>query len=356
MKKIAMLGSTLPWRGGVARHTTHLHRELVKRGPTRTIGFQRQYPAWLFPGRFQHEPGYEGWSEPGIEYTIDSLAPRTWRTARQQLLDFAPERVLVPWWTVYWAPVYSAILPALRKQGAQIHFLCHNVVEHESNVARRWLTRRLLSLGDQLTAQAPAEAERLRGWFPHAHVQTLPHPPFPAAVARAPIARKAAIEILFFGLVRPYKGIETLLAALQAMPTADIHLTVVGEWWKSMGRVRETLASARLPHPITIVDRYVSEDEAANYFALADAVVLPYLEATGSGVIGLAHSYGKPVIASEVGGLPAQVRNGENGLLVPPRDSAALARAIQTIPRLPRNAAPHVPDWAAYLESLLALA
>jgi len=130
-------------------------------------------------------------------------------------------------------------------------------------------------------------------------------------------------------LVRPYKGLEELLDALPAVRTrVPLHTLVVGEFWIPEQPIRARIQKLGLTPHVTIVNRYVPNEDLDLYFAAADVVVLPYLAATQSGVVQLAFGFGKPVITTAVGGLPDAVADGETGLLVPPGDRAALADAL----------------------------
>ena len=101
--RVTIIGPILPYRGGIAQHTTMLHRALRERCDLLTISFKRQYPAWLFPGESDLDPAYQGYEEPGVDYCIDSINPLTWRKAVTAISAFEPQAVIIPWWTVYWA-------------------------------------------------------------------------------------------------------------------------------------------------------------------------------------------------------------------------------------------------------------
>ncbi len=136
--------------------------------------------------------------------------------------------------------------------------------------------------------------------------------------------------ILFFGYVRPYKGLEDLLSALAiARPDSWDMLTIVGEFYAPPERYRRLLEDPRIRDRVRVVNRYVPNEEVARWFAAADVVVLPYREATGSGIAQVAFGAGLPVIGTRTGGLEEVVEEGASGLLVPPRDPTALARAIE---------------------------
>jgi glycosyltransferase involved in cell wall biosynthesis len=168
-------------------------------------------------------------------------------------------------------------------------------------------------------------------------VRVHPHPSYEIFSEGAPSREEARRALgltgrvlLFFGYVRPYKGLEDLLTALTlARPDAWDRLVIVGEFYEPPERYRALLADSRLRDRVLVVNRYVPNEEVARYFAAADVAALPYREATGSGIAQVAFGAGVPVIATRTGGLEEVVEEGVTGLLVPPRDPPALARAIE---------------------------
>ena len=194
------------------------------------------------------------------------------------------------------------------------------------------LSKFALRHADHYIVHSRQNASDLLRLFPSANIFVHPHPvprslPSPKNIFR----RRSLTELLFFGFVRPYKGLDVLLNALVHLKDFDFYLTVAGEFWNASNEARDFVERHGLDGRVEIVARYVSDWEAAEYFARADAVVLPYIRATSSGVIPLAYYYDKPVIASRVGGLPDFVEEGGTGLLVHPGSPTDLARALSTI-------------------------
>jgi glycosyltransferase involved in cell wall biosynthesis len=162
------------------------------------------------------------------------------------------------------------------------------------------------------------------------------HPSYAALAlgktTRAEAKSRLGIEgnvILFFGFVRQYKGVVYLLRAMpQILKRVAVQLLIVGEFWDDKTSYIELINRLEIDHAITVIDKYVPNEEIGLYFSAADVVALPYVDATQSGVVQLAYAFEKPVISTTVGGLPDIVVDGETGLLVPPGDSEALAQAI----------------------------
>ena len=329
--RLGLVGSARPYRGGIATYGTMLHRTLQARYDLRTVSFRKQYPRWLYPGPTDIEPGFEGWQEPGVEYLLHPFNTLSWKRAYRVLVEHQPHTVFFVWWTVFWALPYAVIAAQLERRGIRTVFICLNVLDHD---ARFWIStvvRAVLSRRRTFLVHSNAEADRLRAMVPGSRVAVFPHPlytQYPPPGNKLP--RRAKLELLFFGFVRPYKGLDVLAKAMKLLQNEDVFLTVAGEWWIHDAALRRELESGGR---VEIIDRYITEQETADCFARADVVVLPYRHATATGVIPVAYHHGKPVIATRVGGLPDLVDDGQSGLLIPPDDPGALAAAIRAFLR-----------------------
>jgi len=361
--RLGLIGPTLPYRSGIAQHSTMLHRALRQMLELTTISFTRQYPAWLFPGESDRDPYNESHSEPGVSYVIDSLDPRSWARAVKMLEDARVEAVVLPWWTIYFAPCYLYLKRAFARRGIPLVFLCHNVVDHEAALYKTMLSKLVLSGARGYCVQSKEEQGRLKKLLPDAHVVIHPHPlydQFPPASVELP--RRAALELLFFGLVRPYKGLDVLLEAMALVQRKDVHLSVVGEFWKDKETTLQRIEQLGIASRVEVVPRFVSDQEAADYFARADVVVLPYRSASGTGIIPMAYHYDKPVIATRIGGLADAVNDGATGFLVEPESPRALAAAIdRVVPAKLSALRPHIEafkagmTWEGLAEALIGL-
>jgi glycosyltransferase involved in cell wall biosynthesis len=223
-----------------------------------------------------------------------------------------------------------------RNPDITILFLCHNVVPHEKRPGDTVLTKYALAPADGFIVQSASVERDLLELIPHARHELVPHPVYssfgasmPAEEARRNLGTSAKFVLLFFGYVRAYKGLGTLLDAMALLKGhLDIHLFVVGEFYDEVRRYRETLSSLGLDAMVTVRAEYISHEEARVYFSAADAAVLPYLSATQSGIAQVAYNFDTPVIATSVGGLAEVVKDGLTGFLVPPGDPGSLAAAI----------------------------
>lgn len=333
--RVALIGPVSPYRGGIAHHTEMLFRAMETVAErVLCISFSRQYPGALFPGENDTDPEKCDIKAENVRYVIDSMNPLTWHRAVKEIARFSPEIVVIPWWTWFWAPCFGYLARALSRRGIEVRFFCHNVIDHDAKGWKSRISRWVLRSGDSYVVQAKSEAARLRLMVGARTIKTHPHPiysQFPEAQALLP--RRASLELLFYGFVRPYKGLDVLLEALAKCQNADVHLTIAGEFWQGEAETRERVMALKLARQVSIEPRYHSDSETAALFERADLVVMPYRYATGSGVLGLAFHYGKPVIATAVGAFLDIIENGVTGILIPPDDVAALAHAIDAMPK-----------------------
>jgi glycosyltransferase involved in cell wall biosynthesis len=233
-------------------------------------------------------------------------------------------------------PFWSIAFALKRFTPVKILFICHNVVEHEANLFSRLAAQLVLSNGDYFIVQSEEEAKNLKHIFPFARVKIcfLPSISFRGEKitkfeARKRLNIKTDRVILFFGFIRPYKGLKYLIEALpEVLREMDVLLLIAGEFWKKKEDYESQIARCNLRGKVKIADRYIPDEEVGIYFSAADIVVLPYVSVTGSGIVPLAFEQEKPVIVSDVGALAEIVEDNKTGFLVPPKDSQAIARAI----------------------------
>jgi glycosyltransferase involved in cell wall biosynthesis len=337
--KIAIIGPTHPFRGGIAHHTTLLYRHLRDRHDVRFYAFRRQYPMWLYPAATDRDPSARPLAEPGVEHALDSVNPLTWVGVARSVRRFDPDAVILPWWVAFWAPQFWTItrLATLGRR-ARVVFICHNVVEHEPSRLRLALTRAVLSGGDRFIVHSEEDRRNLERLVPGAAVTRALLPSFGTVAGQAPpraVARERlglpgdARVLLFFGFVRPYKGLRHLVEAMPRIVEATgARLVIAGEFWHDRQDYLDRIEALGLREHVTVLDRYLPNEEVAELFAAADLVVQPYETATQSAVTQIAFDLGRPVLVTSVGGLPEIVRHGETGYVVPPADPAAIAEAV----------------------------
>ncbi|OQX85585.1 MAG: hypothetical protein B6D63_02000 [Candidatus Latescibacteria bacterium 4484_7] len=336
--RICLVGPAYPYRGGISHYNTVLAQKLSCSHDVYSINFKRLYPDFLFPGRTQYDESGEALSVPS-ERLIDSVNPISWVRAGFHIASLGCDVVIFQWWHPFFAPAYfkiSAILRVFSK--AKIIFLCHNVIPHEHSLIDRVFLSLAFTLPHGFLVQSREDEENLRRLRKGAVVSFHPHPIYDffnrgevtQSEARERIgAGRDEIILLFFGYIRPYKGLKVLLRAMPRIrEKIDARLFVVGEFYEDRAPYVELIDELGIGNYVELVDRYVPNEEVEPFFVASDLVVLPYLSATQSGIVQVAMAFDKPVVVTDVGGLPDVVADGKTGFVVPAGDDTALADAV----------------------------
>ena len=335
--RIVLVGTAYPMRGGIAHYIALLYKNLAQKHKVWVISFRRQYPTLLFPGRSQMERGGPVWPVPS-EPILDTLNPFTWVRAAKRIRSIKPDIVVFKYWMPFFAPCYAAVAYLTRKAGIKVVLLCDNITPHEPRSGDKLLNRLLLEHAHGFIVQSEAVKQDLLSYRPDANFRLVPHPVyeiFPDHWDRAAVRQELDLSedaqvLLFFGYIRPYKGLKYLIEAmpevLQALPQAN--LIVAGEFYEPSEPYQRRISELGLKDAVRLVDKYIPNEEVGMFFRAADLVVLPYVSATQSGIVQIAYHYGVPVVATAVGGLPEVIEEGRTGFLVPPEDPQALATAI----------------------------
>jgi glycosyltransferase involved in cell wall biosynthesis len=363
--RIALIGPAHPYKGGGARHTTELAHRLAKAGHDVVIeSWRAQYPRRLYPGQ-QTVDVPEGEPYPRTHRRLAWYRPDGWLAEGRRLRT--ADLVVFVLLTPIQIPAYLAIASTLSKTKTAV--ICHNVLPHERRPGDIPLVRALLNRADTVITHSAAQAAQAKDLAPGATVRTVTMPPhLPAATGQDQNLSPERVasptphtRLLFFGIVRPYKGLDILLRALAQAPP-HVTLTVAGEFWSDRTQMDDLVAELGLRDRVTLRPGYVPADEIPALFANADALVMPYREATASQNALLAFAHGVPVVTTTAGALAEAVRDGVDGLTCAPGDTADLLRALTEISdpavaRRLRAGVPAVdpgPGWAAYLRVLLA--
>lgn len=329
--RICLIAPVPPFRGGIAKYCYSLAKELENRHELLLLSYHRQYPALLFGGKKQIDPDvprdHIKREFRNLSYDIDSANPLSWQNTVRRIIDSKPDIVIFPWWVTYWTPMYLFLTRSLKKRGIKILFICINVFEHEDNPLKKFMTKSVLGRVQNFIVHSEQEKNEILTFNPTAKVRKHLLPLF--EYDTLPSGEKGpTLRLLFFGFVRPYKGLDVLLRALGILKGCNITLSIAGEFWNDKQTYLTLINDLGIADKVEIIDRYVPEQEMSSYFAAADLVVLPYRRSITSGVIATAYGYKKPVLATNVGGFFEVIQDGYSGKLVRPGDPQALADGI----------------------------
>jgi glycosyltransferase involved in cell wall biosynthesis len=351
-------------RGGIAQFNAELTRRLRERGASATIlAYQRTYPVFARAGRQGADPSARQEDVPS-ESRLVPWFPWTWVGAAATIRRESPDVVVFQWWHPITALSSWYVARRARRAGARVVFVCHNAWPHEGFPFARGLTRLALRTAHSILALSDPVASELRSLLPKMSVSVIPHPPFSVLEPMpdsplnlwqdridAPVDAKI---VLFFGNVRPYKGVRDLIDAFaHVAASTNAVLVVAGTFFESIDDYRGRVEELGLGDSVRLFDEYVPNEEVAPLFELSDLVVLPYRSASQSGVIPLAATFRKPVVATTAGGLPDALAGA--GIVVPPEDPNALGAAIVRALHEPPPPPPPVGQelWARWCEAVL---
>lgn len=360
--RITLIGPVYPYRGGIAHFTTRLAEHARQADHAlQLVSFSSQYPRWLYPGASDREPG----SPPpdlNAHYTLSALNPLRWVATAHLIQRHSPQVAIFQWWTPFWGPAFGTTVAVLRRQQIPITFIIHNVLPHERKPFDAVLTRQVLSMASRLIVMSQNELDRLHalGRFSDVRLTQLPvFDMFPGTHLTAPEARQVlglpatATVLLFFGLVRPYKGLAYAIDALAHLDD-NFHLLIAGEFWEDPNQYHAQIARLNLTTRVTILNRYISNEEVAVVFKAADVFLAPYLRTSQSAAAKTAIARDLPIVASPAAaqdllamGYHVDVPNSLNGPAL-----AEVIRAVTHRTTPPALAADPNTSWEALLTHL----
>jgi glycosyltransferase involved in cell wall biosynthesis len=329
--KICLIAPVPPFRGGIAKYCYSLAQVLENRHDLLLLSYKRQYPELLYGKKSQIDPDISREDMvtefKQLSYDIDSASILSWFTTCKKIAAFNPDLVMLPWWVTYWAPMYAYIVSSLKKKGIKVVFICINIFEHEDNSFKKILTKFILRRVNSMIVHSEQERCSLLKLNPKATVKKHLLPLFEYD-SRAVFRRDEKLHLLFFGFVRPYKGLDTLLNAIGILRDYDISLEIAGEFWHDKDKYLKLIKDLDISSKVTIVDKYVPDNEMSQYFSRADLVVLPYRKTITSGVIATAYGFRKPVLSTNVGGFHEVIQDGYTGKIVTSNDPQTFAGGI----------------------------
>ncbi len=335
--KILLVGPASPLRGGIANFNESLYNAFDKKHDTHIIGFSLQYPSLFFPGRTQYEKGAP---DTGIRSTnlINSINPLSWRSAAAGIVKMRPDCLVVHYWMPFFAPALGSIIRKVkRKIKVKVIGLLHNVEPHEGMPGGKRFGRYFFDSCDGFIAMSSTVLTDLKKYGIDKPALHIPHPVYD--IFGDPVSRQFACEnlglncdqkhLLFFGIIRRYKGLDLLLEAFASprLSNLNLKLIVAGEFYEQEDRYIDLVQRLGLEHKILFTRSFVPKEKVAQYFAASDLIVLPYLSATQSGVTQIAYHFNKPMLVTNVGGLEDVVANGRVGYVCG-KDPDEIASAI----------------------------
>ena len=334
--KIAFLSTFYPYRGGIAQFNARLYRALSRKHEVTAWNFTRQYPDFLFPGKTQYVTPQDKADPVESIRILDSANPFTWRKTVRAILRDKSDVVVFSYWMSYFAVAFTPVARILRRKGVKVATVVHNAIPHEPKFFDKPLARRFFRHSDLLVSMCDAVTDDIRKLCPAARIVQRPHPVYDHFGQKQD--RTAACEalgldpqrrtLLFFGLIRDYKGLDLLIDAMPQLGP-DYQLVIAGESYGSFEKYDAQIAASGCADRIRVFNRYIDDEEVSTFFSAADLCVLPYKSATQSGITAIALHFDVPVVATPVGGLAESIERPGIGLMAREVSSQALAETIR---------------------------
>lgn len=338
IKHIVIVGPAYPYRGGIAATNERLAQEFQRSGVKVTIyTFTLQYPSVLFPGKTQF---VENQKKPPLNILrkINSINPINWVKIGRELKKLKPDLIIVRYWIPFLAPAFGQIIRKVkRNRKTKIIALVDNYKPHERRLGDRWLSKYFMAAVDGCLVMSYSVKADIEKDFKNIPIEYCPHPLFDhfGTIIPKEEAKKALKldgnknYILFFGLVRDYKGLDLLIEAVHLSEETynNFDVIVAGEFYNDEQKYNDLINSYNLKNRFHVFAQFIPDDLVPYFFCAADVVVQPYKDATQSGVTQVAYHFNKPMIVTNVGGLPEMVLHGKVGYVVSP-NPPAIAQAI----------------------------
>lgn len=336
--KILIVGPAWPYRGGIADFDERIAREYIKKGDEVEIfTFTLQYPSFLFPGKTQYSPDPRP-EDLDIKRKVNSINPFNWIKVGRELKKKNADLLIIKFWLPLMAPCFGTIARIVKGNGkTKVVSILDNIIPHEHRPGDKILSKYFVSSIDAFIAMSKSVYDDLKSLNDKKPCLMSPHPiydNFGTAVSREEAIGSLGLDpsakyMLFFGFIRDYKGLDILLKAIadERIKNSDIKLIVAGEFYNNSETYFELEKELGLESKIIWRTDFIADEQVKNYFCASDIIVQPYKTATQSGVTQIAYHFEKPMLVTNVGGLPEIVPNGKVGYSVEP-EAKVIADAI----------------------------
>ncbi len=321
-KKIAFVSVFYPFRGGIALFSDKVLLALQKKYEAKGYNFKRQYPNFLFPGKTQFVQENDRVTRSENLRILDSINPFSYFKTAKAINEQEVNVLITRYWMSFFAPALGTIAKCVSKKTVKIALL-DNVIPHEKRFFDDVFNRYYLNAHDGFIVMSEQVGSDLKAYLPNAKVLLLDHPKynqFGAKVMQQDAQMRLEIRttkktLLFFGLIRDYKGLDQLIEAFNQLDET-YQLVIAGECYGSFEKYQEQINRNVNKERIVVFNQFIPDDKIADFFSTADLCVMPYKTATQSGIHAISDHFEIPTLVTNVGGLPEYITDGETGVLV----------------------------------------
>lgn len=336
--RVAILSPFYPYRGGIAQFSASLYKELQEEGhEVKAFNFKRLYPDFLFPGKTQYVGEKDKAVRIDSERLLDSINPFSYGRTAGAIKAFKPDVLIISYWMSFFVPGYAHIAHRLKKH-CKVITLLHNAIPHEPRFFDKPLAKLLFRQSDGFIVLSENVAQDLKELYPQARYLINPHPlydHFGEKIKREDACAKLEISpdkknLLFFGLIRDYKGLDLLIDAMDRLDNS-FQLIIAGEAYGDFTKYQTQINNSKAADRIFAFNRYIDDDEIPVFFSAADALILPYRSATQSGVVSVAYHYDLPMLSTPVGDFAQSIGEPGTGLVTETVSAEAIAKGIKEL-------------------------
>ena len=336
---IILVSTAPPYRGGISEHTKGLYLNLSKNHSVKIFSFYYQYPKILFPGKSQKFNNNQKFEN--TDYTISSINIFSWFKTANKILKQKPDLIIFSYWNPFFAPCFGYIAKLLKNKigSDKLISICHNIKPHERNFLDKSLIKFYLRPFKNFMLMSSYVENQLKLYKNNfnSSVRFLPinekyNIPYNKIKIKLEMGYESGDKlILFFGLIRSYKGLDNLLYAFNDVLLNDssIKLIIAGEAYEDLDRYKKIITNHNMHNNIIWINEFLSNEFIEKLMVTSDLLILPYNSASQSGVLSQAWQYNLPSIVTNIGGLPECVDEGKSGYIVEPNDTDQLSMRIK---------------------------
>ena len=328
--RIALLSSFYPLRGGISQFNASMLVGLGKCHIVKAFSFSRQYPDLLFPGKTQYVTPEDEALPVEADAILDTINPLTWIKTARAIREWKPDLLVMKYWMSWFAPSLGYVA---RHCGCKSVVVLDNVIPHEAHWFDKPLTTYFLKGCTGFVSMSQSVEQDLLSLRPDAPHTLLPHPlyaHFGEKMSREEAAASLGVDpakktLLFFGLIREYKGLDILLEAFRTL-SEDYQLVIAGEPYGSFDKYQDIIDTLPGKDRVHVFPDYIRDSQVKRFFCAADVAVLPYRSATQSGISSISYHFDVPMIVTDVGGLRGTIGDRGTGIVA----SAPVPEAIRS--------------------------
>ncbi|MDG2188956.1 MAG: glycosyltransferase [Candidatus Marinimicrobia bacterium] len=321
--KIVTIGPFPPLRGGISDFHEALVNQISKKSDVKVLNFKSLYPKIFFPGKSEYSNNKSSFKN--VNTILNPLNVLSWIKGKSLIKENNTDKVIISYWSFFFIPVYMFLLGSVKKENRYVLF--HNVISHENKPFEKFLLRHFIKIighcivmnnyNKELILKINPKASIINNYHP---IYELPYLDNSSNNYKTDLNIKTKKTILFFGLIREYKGLDLLINAigLSKNKIKDLKVLVVGENYESLEKYHKMIRAHNMKDSFTFINSFVDKGDIKKYFLSSELVVLPYKSASQSGVLSLAYNFNRPVITTDVGGLSDYVSDKKSGFIVDP--------------------------------------